>query len=236
MKKLLLILMLTFSSIVSAETGTEELFGTWGTVVLTGKFGDSHVLWSAEGSARATDSVRSSHAHSGDNFDIRGLLGRAGIGYQLTPNDKIFAGYAYQYGEPPYARFQIDEQRGWQQYEHKHVFDNKDSLSFRSRLEERSIEQSSDIAIRFRQQAKYSHPLNDKYSLIASEEFFVNTNTVNWGPVSGFDQNRGFVGVGYKINDKFKTEVGYLNQYMNRSSNYDRMAHILSVTLYGEFI
>lgn len=232
MKKLLFVVMLLISFVSVADTGTENLLGAWGTVILQGKFSDSNALWYAEGASRATDSVRGKD----NDFALRGLIGRAALGYQLSPNDKVYLGYAYQWGEPPYGKFSLDEHRIYQQYDHKETI-GKDSLSFRTRLEERNIEQSEDTAVRFRQQIKYSHPINKQFSFVASDEAFVNVNTVNWGPYSGFDQNRGFVGVGYKFNDNFRTEIGYMNQFMNRPYNHnDRMAHILNITLYGDFI
>jgi hypothetical protein len=229
MKKLLLLLTLLLPVVATAST--EELFGTWGTVVLSGNIANSKALYYAEGSARATDNPKSIHD---PGFDIHGLVGRVGLGYQLTDNNKVIFGYAYQYGEPPYGKTQLNEQRAWQQHEYKLNLAESDTLTFRSRLEERTVDISDDTSVRFREQAKLTHNLNKKWSLIASEEFFTNVNKTNWGPVSGFDQNRGFVGVGYKFNDNYRTEIGYLNQYMNRENNYDRMAHILSVSLYGD--
>lgn len=232
----ILALLLTFTSIASADTGTENLFGAWGTAVFQGKLSDTNFLWYLEGSARATDNVRTKTSHSGNGFDLHVLMGRAAFGYQLNDTNKVYLGYAYQESDAPYSKVALSEHRVYQQYDHKHVFDNKDSLTFRTRLEERNVDVSSETSVRFREQLKYTHPLMPKLSLVASEEIFVNTNSVNWGPQSGFDQNRGFVGIGYKFNDKFRTEVGYMNQYMNRVNNYDRMAHLFNVTLYGDFI
>lgn len=228
MKKLLLLLALLPAM---ATASTEDLFGTWGSVFLSGNIKNSNFLYYAEGSARATDNPKSIHD---PGFDIHGLVGRAGLGYQLNDNNKVILGYAYQYGEPPYAKTELNEQRAWEQHEYRVKFDNSDTLTFRTRLEERTVDISDDTAVRFREQVKLNHPLNSKWSLVASEEYFVNINDANWGPKDGFDQNRGFVGVGYKFNDNYRTEVGYLNQYMNRENNYDRQAHILSVSLYGE--
>jgi hypothetical protein len=79
---------------------------------------------------------------------------------------------------------------------------------------------------------RFSHPLNKEWSLVGSNELFINANTVDWGPVAGFDQNRVFVGVGYKIDSSLRAEVGYMNQYINRDLNYDRDFHLLSLNLY----
>ena len=52
---------------------------------------------------------------------------------------------------------------------------------------------------------------NPKLSVVASDEYFVKLNNTHWGGGSGFDQNRLFLGVGYKSNEHVKLEVGYLN-------------------------
>lgn len=47
------------------------------------------------------------------------------------------------------------------------------------------------------------------------EEYFVNINSTGTFQ-AGFDQNRVFVGVGYNVDDNIRTEIGYMNQYINR--------------------
>jgi len=59
-------------------------------------------------------------------------------------------------------------------------------------------------------------------------------NDTDWGAVSGFDQNRAFLGVNAKINQQVALEVGYLNQYIN-TRNVDRENHALSTTLNLQF-
>lgn len=229
MKKLFLCLLLLLP--ITATASTEDLFGAWGTIVFSGNIGETRATYYAEGSARATDNPKSIHD---PGFDVHGLVGRVGLGYQLTDNNKVIVGYARQYGDAPYARTPLNENRAWQQHEYTIHVSDVDTLTLRSRLEERTVDISDDTGVRFREQAKFNHKLNSKWSLVASEEFFANVNKTNWGPTSGFDQNRGFVGVGYKFNDNYRTEIGYLNQYMNRENNYDRMSHVLSVSVYGD--
>ena len=79
---------------------------------------------------------------------------------------------------------------------------------------------------------KYEYPFTKEWSGIASEEIFFNLNSVNWGPTQGFDQNRVFVGAGYKFNDIVKTEFGYMNQYVNRNLKADFIDHQLSLNLF----
>ena len=109
-------------------------------------------------------------------------------------------------------------------------------LSLRSQLEERNnISQAtaSGTSVRYRGQIKYAYPIADtKWSAIASNELFVNVNSVNWGPTAGIDQNRAFVGLGYEFNKVWKTEFGYMNQAVNRNLNSMFIDNQLSLNLY----
>lgn len=69
---------------------------------------------------------------------------------------------------------------------------------------------------------------------MAWDEMFVHLNTTDWGAMQGFDQNRGFAGIGYRWQSHILTEIGYLNQYIN-AVNTDRMNHILSLNLFLDF-
>ena len=61
----------------------------------------------------------------------------------------------------------------------------------------------------------------------------MNLYQTDWGPRvqahQGLDQNRGFVGIGYRISPEIKTEIGYMNQYIpSHSAANDRMNNIIS--------
>jgi hypothetical protein len=84
-------------------------------------------------------------------------------------------------------------------------------------------------SVRLRELIGLNHPLDKSWSLVASNEAFFNLNTVDWGPVAGFDQNRLFLGVSYQLNTTFHTEVGYMNQYIDRDLSYDRVFHLVQV-------
>jgi hypothetical protein len=57
-------------------------------------------------------------------------------------------------------------------------------------------------------------------------------NTVSWGPAAGFDQNRVFVGAGYKFTSTYRAEFGYMKQYVNKGLVHDLIDHQLSLNLY----
>ena len=110
------------------------------------------------------------------------------------------------------------------------------TASFRSRLEQRFLETGDDMGWRFRQLIRlqkecWSCP---PVMLVAWDEAFIHLNTTDWGAETGFDQNRLFVGFGLKRDPEshWRIEIGYLNQYIDRSGAPDLSNHILSFNLY----
>lgn len=212
---------------LSLQAATIEDFQTWANITATGSFaplGDQwkNVRWWLEGQGRfGNDASRFS----------QGMI-RPGIGYALNDHASVWLGYAWIPTEEPFTTNPFDEHRIWQQF----LWTSPTSFgtfTSRSRLEERFASSGSDVGLRYRQLFKLSYPLNfvPNFSLVVSDEVFVNLKDANWGPISGFDQNRAFGGIGYNFTKNIKTEVGYMNQFINRFSKPDRMDHILSLNL-----
>ena len=172
----------------------------------------------------------------GDNTSrfSQGMI-RPGIGYKLNATTDVWFGYALVPTAAPFSKTTFNERRLWQQLLWSDQF-ALGSISSRSRLEERVAPRlGDDTGMRFRQMFKVSIPLPSApvYSLVMSDEYWVNLNNANWGPQRGFDQNRAFVGLGYNLTKEIKSEVGYMNQYINRPlTPVDRNDHILSINLY----
>lgn len=247
MKKILKLVFLTIFSIpVFAEggggdgvEGTEQLFGIWGTVIVNGRFAkDSPWIWYADLSLRSAQQ----YAYSGNNdrnMVLAAVITHDAIGYQFNDNHSIHIGYAFQNVKDPYANqaYPFNENRAWEQYTYTTPtpFGN---FSARSRFEQRTVNLSqskydgSEVGLRFRQQFRLSYPLDEQWSIIGWDEIFINANTVNWGPVSGIDQNRVFVGVSCKFDQVWRTEIGYMNQYINRDTANDRDFDLVSLNLY----
>lgn len=74
--------------------------------------------------------------------------------------------------------------------------------------------------------------MNDLWYLIAAEEVFLNLNTVAWGPVAGYDQNRVFAGIGYRLTNTTRAEIGYLNNFINRDLVEDLDVNFLTFHVY----
>ena len=62
------------------------------------------------------------------------------------------------------------------------------------------------------------------------DELFLGMAAADWA-AKGFDQNRAHLGLAiYSKNELFRTEIGYLNVYLNRQIN--RMSHVLALTFF----
>jgi hypothetical protein len=166
----------------------------------------------------------------GSNNDFAQLILRSAAGYKLNSNVSVWQGYAWI---PTFEPLRFNENRIFQQLliENKH---NRLNLTNRTRLEERWIEGTNGTTVRFRHQLKTSYPISkdSKWSLAGHDELFFTLKGVSNGPASGFDQNRAFLGVGRKLSEQVKTEIGYLNDYVNRRDPVaDRMFHVIMLSL-----
>ena len=151
--------------------------------------------------------------------DLEQLLIRGGLGYNLTENNNnLLLGYGYILSENYIGdtdeKITVNEHRIYQQFTTKQAV-GKLNLSHRYRFEQRFVE--SDFKMRFRYFLSLNYPLKtftESNSLLyasAYNEIFLNTES------SVFDRNRLFGGLGWKMNDKLKFEVGYMNQFFENS-------------------
>ena len=160
--------------------------------------------------------------------DFDQLLVRPAVGYDLTPRSSVWAGYGYTPSFPATGDVQT-ENRTWQQY----LWTGPglgSTLQWRSRLEERWIEDNDRVAWRFRQFWRLTRPLSARaggLTFVAWDELKIHLNdTARTDP--GFDQNRLFVGVGLGVRQGTRPEVGYLHPNVRGAGGAaNRLNHIL---------
>lgn len=213
----------------SAWAELADDFRIWGNVTARGNFGGidpslKPFRWWMEVQPRSRE----------EGEDMDQLLIRPGIGYALTDHSTIWIGYAHVINFPA-AGDNIHEDRIWQQY----MWSGATPLgafTSRTRFEQRWQTNGNETGGRFRQMFKLSWPLPfyPPVSLVGWDEVFVNLNDTNWGARQGFDQNRGFAGLGYRVLPPVLVEIGYMNQYINRAT-IDSLNHILSLNLFLDF-
>jgi len=149
--------------------------------------------------------------------DLEQLLLRTGLGYNITDKTNVLMGYGYILSENYIAdtdeKFQVNEHRIYQQLITKQNYKNI-SIQHRYRFEQRFVE--NDFKLRFRYFLGLNVPLSskeiNKWYLSAYNELFINTES------SVFDRNRLYGGLGYKISDSVRMELGYMNQFFETSS------------------
>ena len=106
------------------------------------------------------------------------------------------------------------EHRIWQQIGARHNTGPL-GLDYRARIEERIIE-SVDLAVRLRLRSRVVFPIGSggTYSLVASEEVFLNLHSPSAGIQAGYGENRLFAGVGAAIGSGRRIEFGYQWQHV----------------------
>ena len=152
--------------------------------------------------------------------DLEQLLLRTGIGYNLTENNNnLLLGYGFihsqNYINDTDEKAKVDEHRIYQQFITRQSL-GLVNLQHRYRFEQRWA--GDDFKMRFRYFLALSIPLNNKEMvnktayLAAYNEIFLNTKN------NVFDRNRLYGGVGYKLNQNVRFELGYMNQFFNNGS------------------
>jgi Protein of unknown function (DUF2490) len=173
----------------------------------------------------------------GDDFGrfSQGLV-RPGVGYALNDAWSVWAGYTYVRTDQPYARTPTNEQRIWEQVSWQRKAGGTD-LSSRTRLEQRFSSAGSGTGWRLREMGKLMHPLGQSsiWLIAMYDEIFINLNSPNFGPKSGVDRNRAFLGPGINLGKPLRLELGYLNQYTFNNNGPDRVDHILSISAFWNF-
>lgn len=208
-----------------AANSAEEDGRAWLNVQATGKTGIEQMRWYVELQPRLREELKER-----DQFFFR-----PAIIYDISAKTSLWLGYAYArtFVDNPVLE---DEHRAWQQLLHE--FEPIYGIRLRSwtRLEQRKFEGANDIGHKLRQRLAINIPFahHPNLSTLISNEYHQNLNRTDYGARSGFDQNRLFAGLAYKMSPQSLIEVGYLNQYVNRR-NEDAMNHVLSTTIYYNF-
>lgn len=171
------------------------------------------------------------------------FLIRPGINYYISTNQTASIGYATTIltnnlngGQP-----RLTEHRIWEQYI---ITDKIFNIPFqhRFRLEQRFLKRSHENV--FAQRARYfirgiiplsiplKEPFNQGFFTAIQNELFFNIQNKNNLNGSFFDQNRAYVAFGYRFSSKYDLELGYMNQFLKRSSPPNQLTHIAQIAFY----
>ncbi len=107
------------------------------------------------------------------------------------------------------------EQRAWQQLSLRRQWDSL-AANLRLRLEERFFDDSDAVGLRSRIRLDVRVPVTKRLDLWLHNESFVTMKDTSEGPSTGYDENRAFGGLGYRVTERLGLEVGYQNVYLER--------------------
>jgi hypothetical protein len=179
---------------------------------------------------------------SDDNYsDLDTLLIRPGLSYQITPEWSAGGGYLYVRTFDVGNR-DLVEHRPWQQLVYQKKFGDT-PVQQRFRLEQRFIERASGDDIfsqRFRYFVRALVPIGtaktgsqSAFYIPIQNELFLHLSNKDQLNGETFDQNRAFIGVGYRPTPQIDVEVNYLNQRLNRARNVDN--HVIQLAVFTRF-
>ena len=149
---------------------------------------------------------------------------RPALGWAINKQATVWVGYGMQADSTtPSSDVYLIENRAWQGFTWKDTANEKQFIwEIRNRLEVRFLAQNSDPSIRWRTRFRVEQLIPDwsSWSVIASEELFVtlNDNSNNANLQAGAQQNRLYVGAGYRFAPEFQVETVYLYQHVWKNS------------------
>ncbi|MBM4357772.1 MAG: DUF2490 domain-containing protein [Deltaproteobacteria bacterium] len=161
---------------------------------------------------------------------------RPALGYRFGSMASAWAGYAAVATLDDTTRDWVLEQRAWQQGLFTFTVADRVTFQLRPRLEQRFREGEDDVAWRARAFVRTNVAFGPKIPVLVATwvEPFFHLNDVSWGPATGFDQNRTFLGFGVKGPGSTRVEIGYLNVTTSRPTGL-AIAHNLSLNAFSEF-
>lgn len=158
------------------------------------------------------------------------LLVAPSLGYRVSKDVTVFAGYAYGYADSPRGPgTSLREHRAYQQINVTVFQKGRDRITNFSRLEERIRTSGPGIGWRIRTNFTYARQLGPtprSISAVAYVEPLLNLNDTVWGARKGIDQLRGFAGMRIPVSKQASVETGYLAQFVNGRGPNNQLNHV----------
>ena len=161
------------------------------------------------------------------------LLLRSLVGYRITKDVNIGAGYAFVLTDPV-GPVELNEHRFYQELNVRLLStEGGVTLDSRTRLEQRTFEEREDTQWRLRQFVQLRVPVSGNNKIVAYTEPFIDLDegSVQRGGLSIW---RNFVGVSVPLTKGIEVVPGYLNQHVFRDGR-DRSDHTANINLFMTF-
>lgn len=198
---------------------------------------DANIWLGQFATINATDTVyvrlEAQERFTNDAERLGQLLLRSLVGYRLSKDVNIGAGYAYILTDPV-GPVKLNEHRFYQELNVRLLATQGGvTLDSRTRLEQRTFEERDDTAWRLRQFVQLRVPIGGDNRIVAYTEPFIDLDegSVQRGGLSIW---RNFVGVSVPLAKGIEVVPGYLNQHVFRDGQ-DRSDHTANVNLFMTF-
>lgn len=168
--------------------------------------------------------------------DVERIILRPTFSYKLTDEFSIGEGVGWQrkFPHPGGEEQFLDIYQFYTQFMYAH---KGDEFSFQDRLrfEQNFVDNVDPMLHRARNRVRVTYPAPASLYAVSMDELFIYFNGNEKSVRSGFDQNRFFVGLGYKLSSQFSIESGYQLQSLNRHGVENRAIHIIPVFMNWQF-
>lgn len=167
-----------------------------------------------------------------DNNAFAQMIVRPLIGYKLSKQLQLWAGYTWQGEYNNQTDFDLATNDIMEQVQWIDNWTPNLNFQYRFRLEQRFFAHEGDSAHRMRHRVRFLYSIPDsKAYLIASDELFVYFNSLDSGRMehsvqTGVNQNRSYIGVGYKLTPQLNVDTGYQLQYLHNYGTADLLNHV----------
>jgi len=167
-----------------------------------------------------------------DNSDFSQVIVRPLLGYKLSKKSQLWVGYTWQGEYNDQTDFDMATNDIVQQLQWIDNWTPQLNFQYRFRLEQRFFAHEDDVGYRMRHRFRFVYTIPDtKAYLIALDELFVYFNSIDEGRLShsvqtGVNQNRSYVGVGYKLTPLLNIDTGYQLQYVHNYGIPDLNNHV----------
>lgn len=220
MLRLFLVLILIVLPLTSRAS---EDWGMWLSNTYQTDFGGSDYLAFVEIAPRMRNA----------NGDFSQLLIRPLLGYKVNNAWSVWLGYTWhgEYGKNLPDKFANATNDMMQQLQWVHNFSPAWNFQYRLRFEQRFFA-DDDVAYRIRQRLRLTYTIPETpFYIIGADELFVYLNNLNDSPRAsqvqqGINQNRSYLGFGYKLTPKINIDTGYQLQYVNNYGRQDVFNHL----------
>jgi len=176
-------------------------------------------------------------ARFNDNWQqwYQGIV-RAALGYSLSDRATIWVGYTWVPTQPAGPASYISEQEVFPAF--RYIAPTTwGTFTFRTMMDVDFL-RGNQPRFRPRQLIRFLRPIGfePRLSLVAWDEVLVRANSTPSGGAAGFDQNRAFLGLGWSFSPNIRTELGYMNQYIDDAKHFNNiMQHLVMGSLFVSF-